>query len=66
MVKDTIFYELLSLSNVSSYSYVERSASPKQPRCRNTNQKKRHHSSAYNQEIRSTVRQLLAYQQQIN
>lgn len=66
MVKDTIFCELHSQSNVSSYSYVKISASPKQPRCGNTSQKKRHHPSAYNQEIHSTERQPLAYQQQIN
>lgn len=33
---------------------------------RQTKTKKRHHPSAYNQEIHSTVRQPLVYQQQIN
>lgn len=66
-MEDSFFYELHSLSNVSSYSYAKMSASPKQPRCGNTNQnKKTHHPSAYNQETHSTVRQPLAYQQQIN
>lgn len=41
MVKDTIVCELHSQSNVSSYSYVKISASPKQPRCGNTNKKKK-------------------------
>lgn len=67
MVEDSLFYELHSLSNVSPYFYAKISASPKQPNCGNTNQNtKRHHPSAYNQEIHSTVRQPLVYQQQIN
>lgn len=41
MVKDTLFCELHSLSNVASYSYVKISASPRQPSCGNTNQKKK-------------------------
>lgn len=66
IVKDTIFYELhqvmFFLILVLKYQQVQSKPDVEIQ----TTKKKRHHPFAYNQEIHSTVRQPLAYQQQIH